>query len=81
MRRTQNSSLEALAKAQKIEHVPLTIYDGEAGPGSYKIAEDADVTVLMWKGRRVQANHAFRKGELDSEKIKTVVADTSKILK
>ena len=73
--------LEKLAKEQKIEHVPLTIYDGEAGPGSYKIAEEADVTILMWKGQTVQANHAFKKGELNAEKVKKVAAGTSKILK
>ena len=72
--------LEELAKKHQIENVPLTIFDGESGPESYKIAEDADVTVLMWKGQKVKANHAFRQGELDAQKIETVVADTSKIL-
>ena len=73
--------LEALAKEQGIKNVPLTVFDGEAGPGSYKIAKDADVTVLMWKGLEVQANHAFKKGELNAEKVETVAKDTSKILK
>ena len=73
--------LEKLAEEKDIEHVPLTIYDGEAGPGSYNIAEDAAVTVLMWKGLEVKVNRAFKKGELNAEKVKTVVADTSKILK
>ena len=73
--------LEKLAKEKKIEHTPLTIYDGEAGPGDYKIAEEADVTVLMWKGQTVQVNHAFKKGELNAEKVKKVAADTAKILK
>ena len=72
--------LEDLAKKQDIKNVPLTIFDGEAGPGSYKIAEEADVTVMMWKGLEVKANHAFKKGELNAEKVKTIVADTSKIL-
>lgn len=72
--------LEKLAEEQGIKNVPLTIFDGEAGPGSYKIAKDADVTVLMWKGLEVKANHAFRKGELNAEKVKSVLSDTSKIL-
>ena len=72
--------LEAIAKKQGIENVPLTIFDGESGPASYKIAQDADVTVLMWKGLTVKANHAFGKGELDSQKVATVVKDTAKIL-
>ncbi|MBW3600454.1 MAG: hypothetical protein KY475_24720 [Planctomycetes bacterium] len=72
--------LQEIAKAKNIDHVPLTIFDGEAGPPSYKIAQDADVTVLMWKGLEVKANHAFKKGELNAEKVQKVVSDTSKIL-
>lgn len=72
--------LEEFAKKKGIENVPLTIYDGEAGPSSYKIAKDAAVTVLMWKGREVKVNHAFKKGELDAKKVKAVAADTAKIL-
>lgn len=72
--------LEELAKKKGIEHIPLTIYDGEAGPGDYEIAKEASVTVLMWKGLTVKANHAFKKGELNAEKAKKVAADTSKIL-
>jgi len=72
--------LEELAKAQSIKNVPLTIFDGEAGPPSYKIAEDADVTVLLWKGQEVKANRAFAAGELNDETIKSVLADTAKIL-
>jgi hypothetical protein len=73
--------LEELAKQHGIKNVPLTIFDGEAGPGNYKIAQDADVTVLMWKGLEVQANHAFKKGELNAASVETVAKDTSKILK
>ena len=72
--------LEDLAKKQDIQNVPLTIFDGEAGPSEYKIAKDADVTILMWKGLEVKANHAFKAGELNAAKVKTIVSDTSKIL-
>jgi hypothetical protein len=77
---TTAAKLEELAKKQGIENVPLTIFDGEAGPGDYKIAKDADVTVMMWKGLEVKANHAFKPGELNAQKVKTVLQDTSKIL-
>lgn len=72
--------LEKLAKDQGIKNVPLTIFDGESGPESYKIAKDADVTVLMWKGLSVKANHAFKKGELNDKGIEAIVADGPKIL-
>jgi hypothetical protein len=72
--------LKALAEKQGIKHVPLTIFDGQTGPPNYDISEDADVTVMMWKRTKVQANHAFGKGGLNAAAVKKVVADTSKIL-
>jgi hypothetical protein len=72
--------LKALAKEAKIEKVPLTLMEGAAGPPKYKIAKDAEVTVLLWRGQKVKANHAFGKGQLNKQKIKEIVADTSKIL-
>ncbi len=73
--------LEEIAKKNGIENTPLTIFDGEAGPGNYKIAKDADVTVLLWRDRTVAANHAFEKGGLNNAAIEKIVADTEKILK
>ena len=68
-------------KTGKEAHVPLTIFDGIAGPEKYKIAEDAEVTVLHWKERKTVVNHAFAKGKLDKEGVKKVVDATSEILK
>ena len=72
--------LEKLAEEHKIAHTPLTVYDGVAGPPEYSIAEDADVTVMMWVGGKVKINHALRKDELKAEKIKEIVEGTSQIL-
>lgn len=72
--------LKALAEKHGIKNVPLTIFDGTAGPPRYKIAKDAAVTVMMWRGFKVSSNHAFAKGKLDKSGIKKVVASTSKIL-
>ncbi len=72
--------LEELAKKHGIKHVPLTVFDGTAGPPDYKIAKDADVTVLLWRKQTVAANHAFGKGGLDKKGIDAVVADAPKIL-
>ncbi len=72
--------LQDLAAKHGIKHVPLTIFDGTAGPPRYKIAKDAEVTVMMWKRTRVQANHAFAKGKLTAKDVKAVAKDTSKIL-
>src|SRR5688500_10894902 len=51
--------LEKLAEETKIDSVPLTVFDGTAGPAEYKISKDAGVTVLMWNKSRVQVNYAF----------------------
>ena len=72
--------LEALAKKHKIENMPLTVFDRVSGPKNYKIAKDAQVTVMMWKGQKVAINHAFGKGELTKESAKKVLADAKKHL-
>jgi hypothetical protein len=72
--------LKALAKKEKIDNVPLTLVEGSAGPPDYKIAQDADVTVMIWKAGNVKFNHAFKKGELNDKAVSAVVADVDKVL-
>ena len=72
--------LEAMAKENGIKNVPLTIYDGEAGPQDYKIAEGSDVTVMMWNKSKVKSNVALAKGKLDTKAIESIVSETDKIL-
>ncbi len=74
------TKLKELAKKHGIKNVPLTLFDGVAGPPKYKIAEDADVTVLMWKKHSVKSNHAFGKGKLNKKSVAAVVKSTAKIL-
>jgi hypothetical protein len=72
--------LKKLAKDKGIKNTPLTVFDGTSGPGDYKINKDAEVTVLMWKGSKVQVNAGFAKGELKAEKAKDVAGQTKAIL-
>jgi len=72
--------LKELAEKQKIENTPLTVYDGVAGPENYKIAEKADVTVMMWVGGKVKVNRVFEKGKLDKAAIGKIIKDTETIL-
>lgn len=72
--------LEELAKKNKIKNVPLTVFDGPAGPSSYKISEKADVTVMMWVKSEVKSTHAVD-GKLDKKQVEKIAADTQKILK
>ena len=73
--------LKDLAEKEKIKNLPLTIYEGTAGPESYKIDDKAALTVLMWKGLDVKVNHAFKKDQVDSKAVDSIVKDVPKILK
>ena len=72
--------LAEVAKKHGIKNTPLTVFDGVSGPGGYKIAADAEVTVMMWHKNKVAINHAFGKGELTEAAIKKVVADAKEQL-
>jgi hypothetical protein len=48
--------------------------DVEQGPPDFKIAPDADVTVICYREGKVQSNHAFPKGGLTDDTIDAVVA-------
>lgn len=75
-----DKQLTKLAAEQKLTKLILSI-DNPAGPKSYNIAKDAEVTVLLYTDFEVKANHAFRKGELNPAAITKVIADVSKIAK
>lgn len=77
--------LKAFAEKHNIKNIPLTVFDGIAGPSEYKISKDADVTVMMWKKNKknkveVKVNYAFAEGKLNKKSVKEVASSTSKIL-
>lgn len=74
------AKLEKVASTAKVKHVPLTVFDGQSGPPSYKIAKDADVNVMMWVGGKVKVNEAFAKGKLTKKSVAAVVKESDKIL-
>lgn len=74
------AKLKELAKKEGIKNIPLTTFANADGPDSYKVSKDAEVTVLLWVGQTVKANHAFAPGKLNKDGIKAVLDDTSKIL-
>lgn len=73
-------TLQKVAKSKHLENTPLTNYEGTSGPASYKIAKNAEVTVMMWVNGVVKVNHAFSTGKLSKESIQSIVSDTSAIL-
>ena len=73
--------LEALAARCALEHVPLTLVNNPYGPQDYKIAEDAEVTILMWKGPTVRVNRAYARAGMTEADVKDVLHDLPKVLK
>jgi hypothetical protein len=68
-------------KKYALRNVPLGVFEDVGGPPSYRLAPDADATVLLFVKQKVVANFAFRDGELTEEKIAEVVEALPRILK
>ena len=78
---TAEPKLKAIAKTNKIAKTPLTVFQTSEGPDSYKIARDADVTVMMWNKGKVVGNRAFGKDKIADTDVKALVAESAKVLK
>jgi hypothetical protein len=72
-------SLEGVVKTHKLKNTILSIEE-PAQVDDYKIAKDADVTVVLYTNSVVQVNHAFKRGELSDRSIDAILADLPKIL-
>jgi hypothetical protein len=62
-----------------LKSVPVGVFDDPVGPPSFKLATDADVTILIFENRKVLANLAFRKGELDAAAVKKVATELARL--
>jgi hypothetical protein len=58
---------------QGIRQVPLGVFEDAGGPPSYRLAREADVTVVLFVKQHVVSNFAFRAGELTDERIAEVL--------
>lgn len=74
------AKLEDLAKRENIANVPLTLVQSECGPPAFKIAKEADVTVMMSRTWEVKANHAYAPGHFAESDVLGVMSDLPKIL-
>ncbi|MBY0227721.1 MAG: hypothetical protein K2W96_00435 [Gemmataceae bacterium] len=72
--------LKKLAKKEELKKCILTLVDQKSGPKGYKIHKDADVTVVLYVGRKTKAEYAFKKGEMKDKDVEAILADLSKIL-
>ena len=71
--------VQQFADKQGIKETVLAL-DNPAGPKGYNIAKEADVTVLLYVGRKVKANFAFEKGKLTAAEVEKILKELPKIL-
>jgi hypothetical protein len=72
----RTADLDALAKwaqTEGLKSVPIGAFEDADGPPSYKLSQEADVTVLLFTKQKVVANFAFRTGELNDAAIEQVL--------
>lgn len=74
------AQLKKLADKNGIKKTVLAI-DNPTGPSAYKISKNAEVTVLLYNERTVEANYAFPKGQFNAKSVETVLSGLPKITK
>jgi hypothetical protein len=72
--------LKQTAEKQSLQQIVLAT-DSPAGPDGFKLAAEAEVTVVLYREHKVIANHAFRKAELNDDRIEKILADIPRIVK
>jgi hypothetical protein len=69
------------AAKNQVENVALVVpHENENGPAEFNVSPAAEFTVTIYRNGKVAASHAVGPGGLDDKEIKTIIADTSKIL-
>jgi hypothetical protein len=61
-------------------NVPLAVFEDLGGPPSYRLARDADVTILLSVRQRVLTNFAFRTGELTEARVAEVLRAVAQVV-
>jgi hypothetical protein len=75
------AAVKKFGEENKIENVALVVAkDQPNGPKNFEVSSDAEVTVMLYTGMKVKANHAIKPGGLSKDVVKQIVADVAKIL-
>ena len=79
------SALEKAAKEFSDEagltKVPVTVpTEYENGPANWGINPKADITVFMYKGKKVTHNHAFAGSDVNEKSVGVIVKDVPALL-
>jgi len=68
--------LKKMAEKAKLKNVVLAV-DTPAGPNKYNVSKDADLTVVLYKERKVVANYSFEKGKITDKDITAISAEAT----
>jgi hypothetical protein len=70
-----NFDPKVVAWGQKhaLRNLPLGVFEDAGGPPSYRLAADADVTVLLFVKQKVVGSFAYRAGDLTDTEISKVL--------
>jgi DNA-binding LacI/PurR family transcriptional regulator len=71
--------LEDLIAKKRLKQVVLCATNAE-GPPRYRVAKEADFTVVIYEDKKVTANFALKKGALDKDKSKEIVKALTQVL-
>jgi len=71
--------LESLITKEEWKQVVICTHDPKT-PSKYQVAEEADLTVVVYENRRVSANFPLRKGALDDNKVKEIRNALTRVL-
>ena len=75
------AGVRQFADDYRIEHVILTMPKRhDIGDRQLRLADEAEVTVMIAKDRKIVANHAFAAGQLDVAAIEKILADFKSLL-
>ena len=74
------AKLKELAEKENLKKVVLMV-DNPAGPSDYKIAKEADVTVLLYEKKKVKQNFAYEKGKFTDAEADKVTAAMKELTK
>ncbi|MFQ3650212.1 MAG: hypothetical protein SNJ75_07760, partial [Gemmataceae bacterium] len=75
-----NKTIVDWERKRALKQVPIGVFEDVAGPPSYRLHADAEVTVLLAVKQKVVANFAFRAGQLNERCIEEILASLPKIL-
>jgi hypothetical protein len=76
-----DGKIGAWARQHGVKQVPLGVFEDEVGPPTYRLAREADITILLANKKSVVANFAFRAKELNDDAIATIIKSVDALVK